>query len=141
LNIVCTQAIYDGVRFLRNILCVLAALAWLPMTAHCRLESIPGLEFLACLTESNCHGQQGSNRGDAGCCSAEKSQYTTEQLRVTLPSPDWLPISSAPLLDLANVLPAEVSIGILTAGPPKLTVSWQFSSRTALLARAPSLAS
>ena len=141
MNIVCTQAIYDGVRFLRNILCVLAALAWLPMTAHCRLESFPGLEFLACVTESNCHGEQGSDRGDAGCCSAEKSQYTTEQLRVTLPSPDWLMISSAPLLTPAKSLPDEVNLGILTSAPPQLLKTWQFASRTALPARAPSLAS
>jgi len=111
------------------------------MSMHCRLESVPGFEFLACLTESNCHGEQSSQPDAAGCCSVEKSEYKSSQLRVTLPSPDLLPISSVPLLDLANTLPAEVSIGILTAAPPGLTKSWQFSSRTALPVRAPSLVS
>lgn len=129
-------------RSLKNILFVLAAFVWLPMTSHCRLESVPGFEFLACLTESSCHGEQSSEKpADAGCCSVEKSEYKTEQFRVMLPSPHLLAISSVPLLDLANTLPAEVSIGILTAAPPGLTTSWQFSSRTALPVRAPSLAS
>lgn len=130
-------------RSLKNILFVLAAFVWLPMTSHCRLESIPGFEFLACLTENNCHGEQSSQNPapeDAGCCSVEKSEYKTEQFRVTLPSPHLLAISSIPL-DLANTLPPEVCIGILTAAPPGLAASWQFSSRTALPVRAPSLAS
>ena len=121
---------------------VLAAFAWLPMTMHCRLEAIPGLEFLACPTESNCHDEQHSEKSDeAGCCSVEKSEYRTEQFRVTLPSPHLLAFSASLLPDLADRLTAEVSIGILTADPPGLAATWQFSSRTALPVRAPSLAS
>jgi len=123
---------------------VLAAFAWLPMTSHCRLESVPGFEFLACLTESSCHGEpipQQSAPEDSGCCSVEKSHYKTEQLRVTLPPLELQPVDSASAINLASTLPAEVSIGVLTAAPPGITKSWQFSSRTALPARAPSLAS
>jgi hypothetical protein len=142
LNGYCPSPINIVVRSLKNILFVLAAFAWLPMTSHCRLESVPGFESLACLTESNCHGEQSSEKpADAGCCSVEKSEYKTQQFRVTIPSPDLLPMSSVALLDLTNTLPAEVSIGILTAAPSGLTKSWQFSSRTALPVRAPSLAS
>ena len=129
------------VRSLRIIFFALTAFAWLSMTMHCQLEKVPGFEFLACLTESNCHSTESSSKGDAGCCSAEKSEYKAEQLRITIQTPDLLAISAAPLLDLANSLPAEVSIGILTAGPPELPTSWQFSFRTALPPRAPSLAS
>ena len=112
------------------------------MTSHCRLESVPGFEFLACLTESSCHGEQSSEKpADAGCCSVEKSHYKTEQLRVTLPHLELQPVDSASAINLASTLPAEVSIGVLTAAPPGLTKSWQFSSRTALPVRAPSLAS
>jgi len=109
------------------------------MSMHCRLERIPGLEFLACQTapESN----PNSHCADSGCCAAEKSQYKSEQLRVSLPSPDLLPISFAPIVDAANSLPDEVSLGILTTAPPQLLKTWQFASRTALPARAPSIAS
>ena len=107
---------------------------------HCQLESVPGLEFLACQTTA--HAGKPDSHCDTGCCASEKSQYTkSAQLRVTLPSPDLLPILSMPLLDLANALPDEVSVGILTAAPPGLTARWQFSFRTALPVRAPSLAS
>ena len=109
------------------------------MSMHCQLETVPGFEFLACQTTSP--ESKPESHCDTGCCAAEKSQYKSAQLRVTIPSPDLLPLSSVPLLDLANTLPAEVSIGILTAAPPGLTTSWQFISRTALPVRAPSIAS
>ena len=130
----------SDVRSLRNIWFALAALAWLSMSMHCQLETVPGLEFLACQTATP-QSNPNSHCGDNGCCAAEKSQYKSEQLRVSLPSPDLLPISFAPLLTLANSLPDEVSLGILTAAPPQLLKTWQFASRTALPARAPSIAS
>jgi hypothetical protein len=110
------------------------------MTMHCQLEAIPGLEFLACQTTAPASNST-SHCPDSGCCSAEKSEYKSEQLRVSLPTPELLPMSSALLLTLANSLPDEVSVGILTAAPPQLLKTWQFASRTALPARAPSIAS
>jgi hypothetical protein len=132
------------VRSLRNILFVLAAFAWLPMTSHCRLESVPGFEFLACISETNCHGEskpQGTVPEQSGCCSIEKSQYKSDQFRVTVQTPVMLPIQADPLFDVASALPAEVSVSILNTGPPELPSTWQFSFRTALPARAPSLIS
>jgi hypothetical protein len=131
----------NGVRSFRNILFALAAFLWLPAAAHCQLESIPGLEFLSCQAGTSYSKNPDSHCGDTGCCSVEESQYKTEQLRVTLPSPDLLPMAFAPLLTPANSLPDEVSQGILTAAPPQLLKTWHFTSRTALPARAPSLAS
>lgn len=127
-----------GVRYFRNIVFALAAFIWLPVSAHCQLETIPGLEFLRCA--SDIQSSQG-HCSDSGCCSAEKSQYKVDQLRLTLPSPDLLSISSTPVLYLPNTLPAEVSVGVLTAAPPQLLKTWHFASRTALPARAPSIAS
>ena len=131
-------------RSFKNILFVLAAFAWLPMTAHCQLESIPGFEFLACVTESSCHGKpnpQESTPEDGGCCAVEKAHYKTELMRVTLPLPALQPMESGALRDGANTLPAKASLGMLTAAPPDLPSSWQFSRRTALPARAPSFVS
>lgn len=141
LNICRPAAIHNRVRRFRNMFFALAAFLWLPASAHCQLEIIPGFEFLACLTGSACHDSQSSDRSDKGCCSVEKSQYKTEQLRVTLPSPDLLPISLAPLLTPANSLPAKVCAGVLTAAPPQLLKTWHFASRTALPVRAPSITS
>jgi hypothetical protein len=128
-------------RAFRSTFFVLAAFLWLPVSAHCRLETVPGFEFLACLTEGTCHDNKSSDRGDSGCCAVEKSQYKTQQPRLTLRSPELLPTSFAPIGDAANTLPAEGSVGILTAAPPELRTTWQFVSRTALPVRAPSIAS
>jgi len=122
-------------------LVVLVAVAWLPMTVHCRLESIPGLEFLACESDNNSDGKQRSDCGDTGCCSAEHSQYKTERHQLKRPSPDFLLLASVPVVDLAKALPPEVTVGVLTAAPPELSTTWHFICRTALPVRAPSLAS
>lgn len=134
-------AFITPVRFLKSILVVLVALAWLPMTMHCRLESVPGLEFLACLTEGDCHTEQSSDRSDDDCCSVEKSDYRISQTRLTLPAVDLVPLCSTPVLDVANALPDEVSVGVLTAAPPEFFNTWHFVFRAALPVRAPSIAS
>lgn len=126
------------VRHFRNIIFALAAFLWLPASAHCQLETIPSLAFLPCsLDNQSSH----SPCTDNGCCSVEKSQYQTTQLRVVVPVLDSFPIHFEPLLNAANTLPAEVSLGILTAAPPSLLTTWHFASRAALPARAPSLVS
>ena len=128
-------------RSLRNILVVLVAAAWLPMTMHCRLEALPGLEFLACESDSNSDGKQTSDCGDTGCCSAEHSQYKTERYRSTLPTLDFLLLPFVPLPDLADALSAEVGRDALTVAPPELPKCWQFVFRTASPPRAPSFVS
>ena len=136
-------AIYTVVRRFRNLLFALAAFLWLPVSAHCQLEALTGLDFLACETDSSCHGDPKSSSDNADCCSVEKSQYhQAAQIRVNLPSPNWLPVMFPVLiLPAANALPTEVLGGILTAAPPELLPSRHFLFRTALPVRAPSLAS
>lgn len=131
----------NGVRYFRNIFFALAAFLWLPASAHCGLASVTGISFFACSCDANYSGKPSSDSSNCGCFAAEKSQYKAGQLRVKLPSPKLLPFSLAPLPTPANTLPAEVSVGILTAAPPQLLKTWHFASRTALPARAPSLAS
>jgi hypothetical protein len=136
-------AIYNGVRRFRNLFFALAAFLWLPVSAHCQLEALTGLEFLACETDSRCHGDAKSTSDNADCCSVEKSQYQqAAQIRVDLPSPHLLSMMfTALILPAANALPTEVCGGILTAAPPELLSSHHFLFRAALPVRAPSLAS
>jgi len=125
-------------RHFRNIFFALAAFLWLPASAHCQLESIPGLEIFQCTAESSAAH---NSCNDDGCCSVEKSQCHAKPLRITPPTPDSLPAALVPVLTRSHSLPAEVSLGILTAAPPQWVKSRHFISRTALPARAPSLAS
>ena len=131
----------NGVRSLRNVLVVLAALTWLSMTMHCRLETVNGLEFLTCQTESDFHDEPSSDCGDAGCCLVEQSKYKTEQYRLSIPLPNLLTLTFAPVLDWANALSGEVSRVAFTVAPPELPRCWQFVFRTASPPRAPSFAS
>ena len=126
-------------RRFRNIVFVLAAFLWLPVSAHCLLESIPGLEFLDCTIAAADTQQPTQDCSD--CCAVEKSQYRAEQVQLSIPTPELLPLFCAPVSAAAAALPVEVSAGILTAAPPQLLQTWQFASRTALPVRAPSIAS
>jgi len=129
------------VRRFRSIFFALAAFLWLPVSAHCQLENIPGLEFLQC--DDDAKSENGSRKDcrDTGCCAVEKAQYKSELHRVTLPSPVLLPVALTPGFDTVTILPAQVSVDILEAAPPHLPRPWQFSLRAALPVRAPSLAS
>jgi hypothetical protein len=129
-----------GMRRFGNILFALAAVLWLPMSAHCQLEKIPALKFLACEAASDCAGQH-SDCDDAGCCPAENAQYKSNQIRVTIPSPDLLPLLPIALMRIPARVLAEFSACVSAAAPPEFLTSWQFVFRTALPPRAPSIAS
>ncbi|MFN3407351.1 MAG: hypothetical protein ACK45B_00010 [Limisphaerales bacterium] len=126
-------------RRFTNILTALAALLWLPVSAHCQLEAVSGLEFLRCVEEvpASHHAPEDCN----ACCAIEKSQYRAEQIRLSAPIPELLPVFLEPILPSDAKFPAEVSVGILTAAPPELPGSWCNFSRTALPPRAPSFVS
>ena len=141
LNIFSSDSIYRGVRHFRNIVFTLAAFLWLPASAHCQLESLPGLELFQCAMDEQPGCNPSQDCGDCGCFAVEKSQYNTTQLRLTIPAPVLQPVCFTSLLPWADTWPAQVSPGILTASPPQLCQTWQFASRTALPVRAPSLAS
>jgi hypothetical protein len=127
------------VRQFKNTLFLLAAILWLPMSAHCQLERIPALKFLACGSDADSAGKD-SDCSDMGCCPVEKSQYRANQNRVAIPSLDLLPLI-VEFTDVATELPAKVSAATFGAIPPELPKCWQFVFRTASPPRAPSFAS
>lgn len=128
------------VRTLRTMLIVALALLWVPLMSHCKLESIPGFEFLHCASDAQGSPANPGHCG-AGCCSVESAKYQAPRNQETTPVVVVVILPCDLLSDLAQSLPPEVSLGILTAAPPELPTSWQFTSRTALPPRAPSLAS
>lgn len=117
------------------------AFAWVPLTAHCQMEAVPGFEFLRCSTDTQSTSETGDPCKDGGCCSVETAKYQAHRNQETGP------VALVAILVANNFgvaeksLPAEVCLGILTAAPPHLPTSWQFSLRAALPVRAPSLAS
>ncbi len=128
----------NRLQFFRNIFFALAAFIWLPASAHCELENIPGLEFLHCGGAS-----QSANSPCQDCddCSVENAQYKSDSQPLTLCAPNWLPLETAPLQDLKPGQPVLADLKIFTVGRPEFFNARHFVSRTALPARAPSLAS
>jgi hypothetical protein len=124
------------VRRFRNILFALAAILWLPASAHCQFEKIPGLAFLACQTNAN-----DSDCSEAGCCPVEKLPYKSIQIRVSIPSPDLLPLLPVALADIATTVSDTFNTVAFAAAPPELPGCWQFVFRTAAPPRAPSFTS
>jgi hypothetical protein len=120
---------------------VLLALAWAPLTSHCQLESIPGLEFLHCSPEGHAStGDGGDPCQDGACCSIESAKYQSPRQQQIIPIVLALPPAGC-FEVLERLLPVEISLATLTAGPPLFQNGWQFFFRTALSPRAPSLAS
>ena len=128
-----------GVRRFKPIAFVLAAFLWLPLSVHCQLEAVPGLEFLRCAVETADAPNPATDCSD--CCAAEKSQYRAEQVRLTIPTPILLPLFFPPPLLAVPSRPAKTSVSLRTAAPPENSPSRHFIFRPALPPRAPSFAS
>lgn len=110
---------------------------WLPVTSHCLLKCVPGFEFLQCAS----HTAPDADDDDDGCDVVEAGFYQIEDNGPAV-APMVVAVDvfhSTPALDVAAA-PAALP-GWLTAAPPELPKVWQFSFRTALPPRAPSLVS
>jgi hypothetical protein len=139
LNICGSGRINYRVRQFRNILFALTAFLWLPASVHCQIESLPGFEFLHCEVGSAAAHNPGQDCND--CCSVEKLQYCSGEIRIAIPLPDLISLPFMPATDPVVVPPAVSDIRLSTTIPPDLPHRWQFLSRTALPVRAPSSAS
>lgn len=113
-------------------------LAWLPVTAHCQMEALPGFEFLECASHS---APSGDDCSENGCCAVESSSYQASRHEDTNVAVVFLHEIPRAAIAVDVSLQERIHLGILTAAPPELARSWQFVSRTALPVRAPSVAS
>jgi hypothetical protein len=111
---------------------------------HCRLEVLPGFEFLSCYQQPGADKAPAHHEkdcGDDGCASVELDCYKTEQAQNAPLTPLLALVaflSPLPEPDLASVVDRPVGV---SASPPELPKIWRFSQRTALPPRAPSFAS
>lgn len=137
-----TVSIIRYVKWLRTIVVLTLAALWLPVSVHCQLEQLPGLEFLSCCNheDTTAPHQDDDCKGDA-CAVVESGLYKTEERQISLPAPDWMPVASYCALRPEACFCAEVRSSHQGTAPPELSRVWQFSFRTALLPRAPSVVS
>lgn len=122
-------------------LALLLALAWVPLTSHCQIESASGLEFLRCSPPAQNSTATDDHCGDAACCAIEKGNCHAPAVQQLAARPVFAPPS--PGMDPASepLLLARHSPSPPAAPPPELSTSWQFVARAALPVRAPSLLS
>jgi hypothetical protein len=126
-----------NVKSLRTVITLVMLGLWPLAVMHCKLEKIPGLEFLRCAsdtpTSSGCQGD--------GCETVESATYKTPDNQNVAPEPVFESVLLSRLLE-SEVRPCENHFcWPATAAPPELSKIWQFSFRTALSPRAPSFVS
>jgi hypothetical protein len=106
---------------------------------HCTLEGVPGFEFLktCCFADSAPSAPQDC---DSDECVVESESYRVEEQTVSAPQPLLLLALLASVIEVP--LPeAQVASLLASESPPEIPKIWQFSHRTALPPRAPSIAS
>ena len=112
---------------------LILALAWVPITSHCSWEDVVGGGLFKCAPAAE---QGDCSNDDDSCATVESASYKV---------PDAAPAVPAPLFAVVLFqLPAPVAllsqqIAPPTAAPPEIPAGWRFVSRTALPPRAPSL--
>lgn len=147
-----------NVRLLRAILVTATLAFWLAGSNHCRLEQLPGMQFLACAPadcasdtnahdeSSDCTGHENSGcpedacAGDS-CAEVEGAFYQSGKLRVKAEAPALA--STNPLLAVLTLAAFDPSPVLQfppsdSDSPPELPRLWQFTQRAAAPPRAPS---
>ena len=127
-------------KWLRTITVLALVALWLPVSVHCQLEQLPGLEFLSCCDHEDTTAPHPDDdcEGD-GCAVVESGLYKTEERQNSLTAPNFPPVQSSSVR--MTSAPAAVLALVHGTSPPELSRIWQFSFRTALPPRAPSFAS
>jgi hypothetical protein len=126
------------VRTIRILMVSLLALSWVLSISHCRIEAVPGWEFLRCAAAAPMSDKGGDPCDDAGCCLLESAQFHAprqqEASQVVI-----VGVQAGPALDLVDEsVPVKDTLGLPTEAPPELSGSWRFQTRAALPPRAPS---
>ena len=116
---------------------IILALFWLPITSHCLLERLSGLEFLSCCTHAAepCANEEKDCETDA-CAVVEEGFYKVQDNGDLLPERVFQSSLLLPDIFLAEsvkCLPPSREVS-----RPELTASWQFAYRASLPIRAPS---
>ena len=122
-----------GVRRAKNLIALILAVLWLPVTMHCALEVLPGLEFLMCCA----HGEdavphEDDDCGTDACAVVESGFYKLQDYDDIVMADDGL------VIDVHVVAPDTAAFSKPPAFPT-ITAAWQFSERAASLPRAPSI--
>jgi hypothetical protein len=129
------------VRWIAKTCALLLLVLWVPVSMHCELEALGGLEFLSCCSHTPSAPHQDNDCQEDACSVVESGAFFLPQKEREVTPPVAL-LEQMPL-DLVEPLTASAP-GLLaptSETPLGLSRLWRFSERTALPPRAPSLLS
>jgi hypothetical protein len=119
---------------------VLTLVVWALAAMHCKLETLPGFDFLRSCCFADAASASPEDCDTDGCGAVEDGGYRAEEQTVSAPQPLLVAAVLACAFDAPMAeLPMFGSLG--SVSPPELPGSWQFAQRAALLPRAPSAVS
>lgn len=123
----------------RILVTLVIAVLWAPITWHCKLENIPGLEFLRCASETS----ERSGCDEDSCRPVESAAYKPSDDQAVHVAPGFgvdFEAVSAP--DFARSLTPDNLPDLISApvSPPPRP-AWQVRWRVALPPRAPTVVS
>ena len=125
-------------QLFKKILVLALVAAWSLAANHCKLEQLPGLDFLQCVEFVDAAEHSGGDCEKDGCASLESGFYKSENARLAAP----LPIGIALVLFCPeNLPPVAKNNPALNSASAEIPLSWQFVFRTASPPRAPSFVS
>jgi hypothetical protein len=125
---------------LTKILALTVLAIWGLAAMHCKLEAVPGFDFLksCCFADSAPSAPKDCDRD--GCGAVEDGSYRSEEQTASAPQPLLVLAVFSSTIEIASP-ELEAHSFVASQPPPELSKVWQFSHRTALPPRAPSIAS
>lgn len=128
-----------SVKWLKQAVALTWLALWVPVTMHCALETVPAFSFLQCCCGEDESESQDHDCTDDFCKAVESGLYKIEDnpalvsgLTAGLALVAWHWVAQPPAEPALNFI-------AVSSAPPELARFWQFSYRTALPPRAPSL--
>ena len=130
----------SSVSKLTKVVALTVLALWGLAAMHCTLEAVPGFDFLKSCCFVDSEPTSARDCGGDGCCAVEDGSYRSEEQTASVPQPLLIlsllsPVIEAPMPELQSQFLVASRI------PLELPRIWQFSHRTALSPRAPSIAS
>lgn len=128
---------FRAVRFLKTVVTLLMLAVWPVASLHCKLETLPGLEFLRCEVEEN----GAKNCQVDGCQTIEEASFKAPDSQNFIPAPVELPDVARILRLVEDASREGLPLVFLDRIPPELPSGWLFTLRAAQPPRAPSFVS
>jgi hypothetical protein len=123
---------------LTKIVALTVLVLWGLAAMHCKLEAVPGFDFLkSCCFVDSAPSSQEDCESD-GCGAVEDGGYRVEEQTASAPQPPLI-LALLPIVIEAPLPELQACSFAACHPPPELPRGWQFSYRTALPPRAPSL--